>query len=159
MKRFLHILCILTALAATVSCSSYRNIRISEFRINSVSAKSIRNIEVSASAYAVNPSPATFTMEVDAELMIGENVFAEITSIDIDKLKSRSEGTVSGTFNVDIKDPLKLLSMGLNAEKWDINLFTVSGTALVKGSNGIQKKLKMKNLPLDKFVKGLSLTK
>ncbi|MPM68740.1 hypothetical protein SDC9_115674 [bioreactor metagenome] len=55
-------------------------------------------------------------------------------------------------FQVELLDPLALLSMGLNISTWDIKDFEINARTTVKTSTGLRKQIKLKKVPLQNLI-------
>lgn len=147
MKRVVIVLAL--CLAFVTSCSPVKQLNIekiglSEFRMES-STKA--NIVFDFSLENMASFPIELVL-VDATIKKDVDLFATVELKSAVLVPAQTKDVVKVPVEVNLCDPMSLLSMGLNVRNWDINEFIVSGKIVLKGKNGAKATHKIKEMPL-----------
>lgn len=151
MKRVVTVLAL--CLAFVTSCSPVKQLNIekiglSEFRMESSSKA---NIVFSFSLENMASFPIELS-DVDVTIKKDVDLFATVLLKSPVTVPALSKETVKVPVEVNLCDPMSLLSMGLDIRNWDINEFMVSGKIVLKGKNGSKATHKIKDMPLSSLL-------
>lgn len=92
---------------------------------------------------------------MEATIKKDMDLFAFIALEDTATVSPLAKESVKVPIDITLCDPMSLLSMGLNINKWDINAFTISGKISLAGKNGSKYTHKIKEMPLGTLLKRL----
>lgn len=151
------VLLVIAALAVAYGCSNYRNIQLVDIKLQSIRLKSASKIEVYLNAYIDNPTSAEITITaISGTIFKDGSKFADITLKEATSIPKGTNVGVLLPLNVNLLDPLSLLAMGLNIKSWEENNFTGDIKVTVR-QGALKKTIGQKNIPLNKYIKNISL--
>lgn len=152
MNRIFSVLLLAAGLMLT-GCASYKNINIEEVKLDKIQLQSTSNAIVELKCRIDNPANAKiYLTAVDGFVVRNGANFAQIRLLSSDTLAAKAVSEAVMVFQVELLDPLALLSMGLNISTWDIKDFEINARTTVKTSTGLRKQIKLKKVPLQNLI-------
>jgi hypothetical protein len=154
MKR-LQILILLFGLLVS-SCTNFNELDIKSVKLQRFNLVNTSRADVSFNFLVDNPTNSSIIVTSAEGFITKKGVnFAQIGLLKADTISSRvlSSGILS--FQVDLLDPISLLSMGLNISSWRVQDFNLDAKISIRTSKGYKKVIKFKDVPLDRLVNRL----
>lgn len=135
------------------SCTNYQNIDIQQVKLKKINLQSTSNAVVEMEVVVANPANTNIYLNSFDGFLTRNGVnFAQIRLLSSDTAKARTISAPVVAFQVELLDPLTLLSMGLNISTWELSDFNINARVQVRTSSGARKQLKFKNIPLKQFI-------
>ncbi len=154
MNRILFLLLFCAVLLS--GCSRLGDVELQEVNVKGFRLVNTTTINVELEYIMNNPSNRKlYLIDVDGLLKKGNVNFAKVTLIKADTIEAKRISVNNAVFQVDILDPLSLLSMGLNLSQWQTSDFVLDARAVVKASGTRKRAIRLKDVPLDNIQKVL----
>ncbi|MBR5610869.1 MAG: hypothetical protein IKW65_05050 [Bacteroidales bacterium] len=143
-------------LAVLSSCSPAKQLSIDKISLSGFRMESSTEANVTFDFLVNNMAqyPISLTF-MEATIKKDMDLFAFIALEDTATVSPLAKESVKVPIDITLCDPMSLLSMGLNINKWDINAFTISGKISLAGKNGSKYTHKIKEMPLGTLLKRL----
>jgi len=154
MKKFLTV--VLIVILAANGCTNYRNVDIKSVQLSSFKFVSTSKANIELSYIISNPTTSTIILFSGNGIITRKGVdFAQLEIVRPDTLLPKSVKNGKIEINALLVDPLPLLSMGLNIEKWRVEDFKLSTKLVFKNARGGKKILRYKDVPLKNLINRL----
>ena len=146
----------IVCLAVLSGCSPAKQLYIDKISLSGFRMESSTEANVTFDFLVNNMAqyPISLTF-MEATIKKDLDLFATVLLKDEVSVQPATKESVKVPVEVTLCDPMSLLSMGLNINKWDINAFTISGKISLAGKNGSKYTHKIKEMPLGTLLKRL----
>ena len=152
-KLFLFLL--LSALLLQ-GCSSYKQISLEEVEFGKMKITALTKGKVNLTLKVNNPTRSTFKVtSIDGYLKNGAIEFAKVSLPEEFLVKPGTPVTADVQLEIEVSDPLALLTSGLSLSSLKAENFTVDAYVTIK-KGGISKRLKIKDVPLRQLMEKLN---
>lgn len=151
MKRLLFLT--LFPIVLLASCTNFSEVDIKNIKLHEFNLVNTSRANVSFEYLIDNPTNSTLTV-TSADGFITKNGvnFAQLGLLKADTIAPRTVSSSVVAIQVNLLDPISLLSMGLNVSSWRVQDFNLDARITVKTSSGYKKIFKFKNVPLEHLV-------
>jgi hypothetical protein len=154
MKKFLTV--VLIVILAANGCTNYRNVDIKSVQLSNLKFISTSKASIELSYIISNPTSSTIILSSGNGIVTRKGVdFAQLEVVRPDTLLPGSVKSGKIEINALLVDPLPLLSMGLNIQKWKVEDFKLSTKLVFKNARGGKKTLRYKDIPLKNLINRL----
>lgn len=154
MKRLLF-LTLLSALMFS-GCTDFSEVDVKNFKLKKFDLVNTSRADITFEYLIDNPTSTDLIITSANGFITKKGVnFAQIGLMEPDTIASRSVSSNLADIQVDLLDPMSLLSMGLNISSWRVEDFNLNARITVRTSSGFRKIIKFKNVPLEHLVKRL----
>ena len=138
-------------------CSSYKQISLEEVEFGKMKITALTKGKVNLTLKVNNPTRSTFKVtSIDGYLKNGAIEFARVSLPEEFQVKPGTPATAVVQLDVEVSDPLALLTSGLSLNSLKAENFTVDAYMTIK-KGGISKRLKIKDVPLRQLMEKLNL--
>lgn len=138
-------------------CSSYKQISLEDVEFGKVKITALTKGKVQLTLKVHNPTRSTFKVRsIDGYLKNGAIEFAHISLPEEFLVKPGTPSKADVLLDVEVSDPLALLSSGLSLASLKGENFTVDAYVTIK-KGGISRHLKIKDVPLRQLMEKLNL--
>ena len=138
-------------------CSSYKHISLEEVEFGKMKITALTKGKVNLTLKVNNPTRSTFKVtSIDGYLENGAIEFAKVSLPEEFSVKPGTPAIAVVQLDVEVSDPLALLTSGLNLNSLKTENFTVDAYVTIK-KGGISKRLKIKDVPLRQLMEKLNL--
>ena len=152
-KLFLFLL--LSALLLQ-GCSSYKQISLEEVEFGKMKITALTKGKVNLTLKVNNPTRSTFKVtSIDGYLKNGAIEFAKVSLPEEFLVKPGTPVTADVQLEIEVSDPLALLTSGLSLSSLKAENFIVDAYVVIK-KGGISKRLKIKDVPLRQLMEKLN---
>lgn len=151
MKRLLFLT--LFPIVLLASCTNFSEVDIKNIKLHEFNLVNTFRANVTFEYLIDNPTNSSLIITSADGFITKKGVnFAQLGLIKSDTIVSRSVTSNLVAIEVDLLDPISLLSMGLNISSWRVQDFNLDARITVKTSSGYKKIFKFKNVPLEHLV-------
>ena len=138
-------------------CSSYKQISLEEVEFGKMKITALTKGKVNLTLKVNNPTRSTFKVtSIDGYLMNGAIEFAKVSLPEEFQVKPGTPATADVQLEIEVSDPLALLTSGLSLSSLKAENFTVDAYMTIK-KGAISKRLKIKDVPLRQLMEKLNL--
>ncbi|MEG1088922.1 MAG: hypothetical protein RSE02_05565 [Bacteroidales bacterium] len=157
MRKYLIIIVALVSILS--GCKGYRDISIGNIELEKFKLTSASKVDVVIGVDVFNPTKANFTLiNVDGVLFRNDVPFANLSLLKDVYIPTLHNGKALVNCRIELLDPMAVLVMGLNIKSWNMDEFRIKLKATVK-KGAFKKSFKINNIPLDKVIKKIKLTR
>lgn len=148
-------ICFLLLLSALMlcGCKQYKNVKVESVQLTSFQLLSTSKASIGFDLMVNNPSHSSLSLSVfEGVLLKNYTPFASFSLGNSPTIGPSTREMVRVNLDMEIIDPISLLSTGLNIKSWKSEDFLINTRLTVKSSSGIRKTFKFKEQPMDKII-------
>ena len=154
MKRLLFLT--LLSIAFLSSCTNFNELDIKSVKLQKFTLVNTSRADVSFECLVDNPTNSSLIVTSAEGFITKKGVnFAQLALLRADTIAAKAVSSSFVVIQVNLLDPISLLSMGLNISSWKVDDFNIDARITIKTSSGYKKVLKFKDVPLDHLVSRL----
>ncbi len=154
MKRLLFLT--LLSFVLFSSCTNFSELDVKEVKLKKFKLVNTSKADVTFEYLVDNPTKTTLIITSAEGFITKKGVnFAQIGLSAPDTISPKAITYSMLTFQVDLLDPISLLSMGLNVSSWRVQDFNLDARITVKTAGGMKKILRFKDVPLERLINKL----